>query len=200
MNCNPIPYKNYKRLHRKHTVKKHDVIIKNPVIKIFSAGAFFDIIDNNIFRMIDILRDKKIKMTGTVDNFPYQHIACFRMDVPISIGENSTREAWCGANFGRHAEMDAIRRLPRRMPRSKQKYIDLIVIRIDLQGNLKNSKPCSKCIEYMSRLPSKSYRVEYVYYSDSNGNIIKVKFSKLMLCDDVHISRRFKELSNKSIN
>ena len=196
MSSKSIYYKNYKRLHRKYKPKTHDTIMKNPVIKIFSAGTLFDIIDNNIFRMIDILRDKKIKMKGSsVDNFPYQHIACFRMDVPISIGENSTREAWCGANFGRHAEMDAIRRLPPRTPRSKQKYIDLIVIRVDLQGNLKNSKPCSKCMEYMSRLPSKSYRVEYVYYSDSNGNIIKVKFSKLMSSDDVHISRRFKEMT-----
>lgn len=54
------------------------------------------------------------------------------------------------------------------------KKIKLIVIRIDKEGNLKNSKPCNNCLHIM-----KLFGVKAVYYSDEEGNINKSKINSI---------------------
>jgi hypothetical protein len=44
---------------------------------------------------------------------------------------------------------------------------DLIVIRINKQGDLVSSRPCYNCLEMM-----KAVNIKKVYYSDNDGNII----------------------------
>ena len=50
---------------------------------------------------------------------------------------------------------------------SKSKKIDLIVIRINRQGDLVNSRPCYNCVSMM-----KAVNIKKVYYSADNGNIV----------------------------
>ena len=87
--------------------------------------------------------------------------------------------------------MDAIKHLPPINNKSKnKKKIDLIVIRVDMNGNLKNSKPCFKCIKYLDQL--RFYKLKNVYYSNDDGDIILIKFSELKFSNNIHVSKRFK--------
>lgn len=186
-------YKKYKKYKKKQRNNLHDDIKKEPKIIRKKKNHLEDTIDNTVLSIVAELSNRKIKMRElSSDKFPYQHIACFVVQFNISsIGENSTREAWCGCKYGTHAEVEAMQRLP--PPQSntiKRKYADLLVIRVDFNGNLRNSKPCSKCIEYLSKL--RTYRIKNVYYSNENGDIIMVKFTDLLHSKDMHISRRFR--------
>lgn len=88
--------------------------------------------------------------------------------------------------------MDAIRKLPFRRG-TRMMPIDLIVLRIARDGSLKNSAPCFKCIEHLDRLNKKStYRLRYIYYSDTSGNVRKVKFTTLYYSENKHVSMRFR--------
>jgi len=110
------------------------------------------------------------------------------------IGENSTREARNGCCYGLHAEMDAIRKLPPLQFQRKKKVIDLIIIRVGKNGNLKNSVPCAMCIRHMNRLNgSTSYKIRNVYYSNKNGNITMTKFSTLSNSPEQYVSQRFRK-------
>ncbi len=109
----------------------------------------------------------------------------------VASGTNSEREMWKGCNYGRHAEVEAMLRLPPPTKKMRLKWINLIVIRVDKSGALKNSRPCIKCIEHLSNM--KSYKLKYVFYSDDTGSIVKQKFSQLVQDENKHISRRFKE-------
>jgi hypothetical protein len=111
-------------------------------------------------------------------------------------GENSDREIYSGACYNEHAEMSALVKLIK-TNNYKRKLIsvNLLVIKTDKSLRLKNSKPCSKCIEYMSLLPQYGYRMKYVYYSNASGDIVKVRFNDLCHDENVHVSQRF----NKNI-
>lgn len=112
----------------------------------------------------------------------------------MSTGENSTREARNGCCYGLHAEMDAIRKLPPIPLKAKKKRISLVVIRVDRMGNLRNSAPCFKCIQYMYRLNlTTSYKIENVYYSNQNGDIIMAKLTELVDQENKHISYAFRK-------
>jgi hypothetical protein len=186
---------NKSKYYRKKGRRKEEHVPTVPLIKKCVSGSgdkgskFINIVNNKILRIVEDLTKKKLEIRKlTSDKFAYQHIACFFVDSPISIGENSTREAWCGCTYGMHAEMEALSKLHPCPPNSKKK-IDLIVIRVDLNGQLRNSKPCSKCIEHLCRL--KKYKIQNVYYSDKDGNIIMERFSYFAKSGDMHISRRF---------
>jgi cytidine deaminase len=105
-------------------------------------------------------------------------------------GENSSREVRDGCNYGTHAEMDAIKKL-KKVGKKKGTKLNLIVIRIDKEGNLKNSLPCFKCLQYLSNV-SYGYHIKSIYYSNDDGNIEMVKLSKLLNSDKKHVSRRFR--------
>jgi tRNA(Arg) A34 adenosine deaminase TadA len=59
-----------------------------------------------------------------------------------------------GKDYMRHAECDALLKLPTKY---RNKKIRLCVIR----NGYKNSKPCQKCLEFIS-----SFNVKNIYYSD----------------------------------
>lgn len=104
------------------------------------------------------------------------------------------REARSGCCYGSHAEMDAIRKLPPKYG-SRKILVDLVVIRVGKNGSLKNSAPCCKCLEHLTRMNKKTaYTLRYVYYSDATGNITKAKFSDLLLSDEKHMSLRFRPI------
>ena len=93
------------------------------------------------------------------------------------MGKNSFQEVYCGCNYSTHAEIDAIKKLPNFY---KGSVFDLVVIRTTNSFILRNSKPCSKCIEllhYFCR--KKKIKIRNVYYSTEEGKITKIKFSQL---------------------
>ncbi len=69
--------------------------------------------------------------------------------------------------------------------------INMVVIRVNNNGDLLMSKPCNNCINRLQKL-CKQYNIHinYIYYSDSTGNITREKFYRLINNDSKHISRR----------
>src|SRR5439155_13291228 len=112
----------------------------------------------------------------------------------MTIGENSLRESFPGCCYGTHAEMDAIKHLPPLKNKAKKIDLNLVVIRTDISTNLKNSKPCFKCIQYIYNLNKISiYRIKNIYYSNQQGNITMIKFYDLYMEENKHISIRFRK-------
>ena len=90
-----------------------------------------------------------------------------------------------------HAECDAIRKLPSRKNKSIKK-INMLVIRTTKTGKLSMSKPCYNCIMNMMRdAPKKGYKIEWIYYSDEEGNVVKEKLVNLNK-GDFHFSSYYK--------
>jgi deoxycytidylate deaminase len=106
----------------------------------------------------------------------------------VSDGKNGYRMKHTHCNRTIHAEEDAIRKLPFRKNKKKIE-IDLLVIRINKNGKLLNSKPCSNCLKKMKNI--KGYKIKYVHYSTENGTIVTQKLSDLLQDTNVHISYFF---------
>jgi len=88
-----------------------------------------------------------------------------------------------------HAEMEAMKRIERwkRCP----KKVDLIVLRYTKNGVLGDSRPCYHCIAF---LESSRININWVYYSNKQGSITKIKFSHLAFNKEntAHISSGMK--------
>lgn len=102
---------------------------------------------------------------------------------------NSLRKIHVGSSDTRHAEIDAMLKLPRQRKISRLTPISLIVIRINKSKELKNSKPCYNCLIRLQKLHSFGYNLCNIYYSDENGEIIKKKYIDLLNEENKHISR-----------
>jgi cytidine deaminase len=97
-----------------------------------------------------------------------------------------------GKTPGIHAECDAISKLMPLKNRRKQESINLLVIRLTTKNKLQSSKPCHNCIETMKTLPQKKgYKIENIYYSDEEGNIVKTTLNKLD-SEEKHFSKYFR--------
>ena len=85
-----------------------------------------------------------------------------------------------GNTPGIHAEEDALSKL---MPLKYKKHlepINILVIRLSPKNKLQISKPCSNCIRLLSIIPKrKGYKLENIYYSDADGNIVKTNLQTL---------------------
>ena len=81
-----------------------------------------------------------------------------------------------------HAEIDAYNKLIRgkyaNARKIKKEKIDLIVIRINKNGELKQSRPCKHCINKLINMAN--YKIGKVYYSDENGNIVSETLTDLI--------------------
>ena len=67
-----------------------------------------------------------------------------------------------------HAEFNIIRAYIRNTSRKNRHRYSLVVIRKDLHGNLKDSKPCTFCLEMI-----KKSGIQTVIYSTSTGDLVK---------------------------
>ena len=101
---------------------------------------------------------------------------------------------------GIHAEYDAINKLVTLRKRKKLESVNLLVIRLSGKNKLQSSKPCSNCIDAMKILPEKKgYKIQNIYYSDSDGNIVKTTLSNLDN-EEKHFSKYYKNKNkNKTI-
>ncbi len=98
-----------------------------------------------------------------------------------------------GRHPGIHAEHDALNKLQPLRYKRKLEPINILVIRLSMKNNLQSSKPCSNCIETMKKLPQKKgYKIQNIYYSDSEGNIIKTSLTTLDN-EEKHYSRFYRQ-------
>jgi cytidine deaminase len=81
-----------------------------------------------------------------------------------------------------HAEITVFEKLPKK----KVRGMDILVIRINKNLALKNSRPCNQCIDTLSKLG-----IRKVYYSNEDGNIVW-EFVEQMA--KIHISSGTKHL------
>ena len=101
-----------------------------------------------------------------------------------------------GLTPGIHAEHDAIAKLCPLKKKKRLKPINILVIRLSSKNKLQSSKPCGNCLEIMKTLPiKKGYKIQNVYYSDNEGNIIKQSLTNLDNEDneDKHYSRYYRQ-------
>lgn len=87
---------------------------------------------------------------------------------------------------GIHAEYATIEKLP---DRRNKKFIsvDILVIRFNKQAEMKMSKPCYLCLRAMERKALRSgYRINKVYYSNDEGQIVMQKLKDLIMEEDQH--------------
>ena len=97
----------------------------------------------------------------------------------LSFGVNQLGDPY-GKKAGIHAEYDAISKLMPIKRKKKLESINLLVIRLSSKNKLQCSKPCYNCIKTMKNLPPKiGYKIDDIYYSDSNGNIVKTNLKTL---------------------
>jgi cytidine deaminase len=97
-----------------------------------------------------------------------------------------------GIRPGIHAEHDAINKLQPLKYKKKLESINLLVIRVSKTNKIQSSKPCGNCIEKMKTLPTKKgYKIQDIYYSDSEGSIIKKSLESLD-AEEKHYSRFYR--------
>ena len=94
-----------------------------------------------------------------------------------------------GNHPGVHAECDGLSKLIPRRHKKRLETINILVLRLSGKNKLQSSKPCINCIETMKSMPPKmGYIIKNIYYSDSNGNIIKTNLNSLD-AEEKHYSR-----------
>ena len=72
-----------------------------------------------------------------------------------------------------HAEVDCCMKIKKTNKKTK---VNMIVIRTNWKGEkLMMSKPCKNCVRTsMYLLEKKGYKLKNIYYSDIDGNIVKL--------------------------
>ena len=109
----------------------------------------------------------------------------------LSYGTNKMGDS-AGLHPGIHAEHDAIRKLLPLKRKKRLENINILVIRLSGKNKLQSSKPCINCINTMKTLPIKlGYKIQDVYYSDSDGTIVKTNLRNLEN-EEKHYSRYYK--------
>lgn len=88
---------------------------------------------------------------------------------------NSKRPRFPGQKATTHSEGMAIANLP--FNRGKEITVDVMILRVSPNG-LKESHPCKNCAKELANI--KGYRVRNVYYSNSDGEIVKDKLEKIL--------------------
>jgi hypothetical protein len=143
--------------------------------------------------MIDYLVHKRLACEHMYECNMYRHMACtFKQSGKhnhiLTTGHNKYTISYNLPNI--HAEIDAFLKL-KDVKKKHFEHVNLCVIRMTKNGKLSNSKPCVHCILQMNALAQlKGYKIDYVFYSDTDGLIQKVKFSQ---CSNDHVTRFFKE-------
>ncbi len=82
-----------------------------------------------------------------------------------------------------HAEIDALNKVI--TWKNRPKKMDLFVIRVSATGILGESRPCFHCLK---KIMLSGVNIIYVYYSKSDGTIVREKMRDMFNSGIVHIS------------
>ena len=133
----------------------------------------------------------------------YNHIACvfqgkdryFKEARILSFGINMMGDS-DGILPGIHAEHNALTKLKPLKIKKKLEQINILVIRLSKTNKIQSSKPCNNCIKVMETIPDKKgYKIQNIYYSDNEGNIIKTTLNSLKN-EEHHYSRFYRQNKN----
>lgn len=94
-----------------------------------------------------------------------------------------------------HAEEHAIKKLPFVPARKKKPRVDILVIRTTSAGHLGISRPCLRCtILLYTELPSRGYELGNIYYTISDGSIVKTTIHNLITeqKENPHVSQYYR--------
>lgn len=75
----------------------------------------------------------------------------------------------------KHAEMDVLNKIYKK--RELPKVVDIFVVRFAKTGTLGESRPCYHCLMSLAK---SHLRIKYVYYSTTDGFIVREKFSTMI--------------------
>ena len=143
---------------------------------------------------IDLLHNGKVK-SNLCNCDTSKHIAIVIKNGcdlnPLSYGFNTYDDSRSDGTI--HAEINAINNLITHAANKKRlTKIDILVIRTSKTGKIGMSKPCIKCIIDLSTLPQrKGYILKNIFYSNSEGLIVKTTLRSLIDNRDFHISRYY---------
>jgi hypothetical protein len=117
----------------------------------------------------------------------------------IAFGENSSRSRFGNSRLSTHAEMNALEKFNNliRVKRCKTQKMDLVVIRINKNGNLCDSMPCFHCT--MELMNSKTLTLDKLYFSRFDGSITCIKFTEWIKNEKFHISKGWRRLMSCQI-
>ena len=102
----------------------------------------------------------------------------------LSLGVNSDRSFHNMPSS--HSEVMALNAIKhyKNLPRK----LDILVIRFNKYGEIRQSRPCLHCLKYMNHYCQKyKFNINNVYYSTSQDSIIKEKFNDLLKSKHQHI-------------
>ena len=117
----------------------------------------------------------------------------------IIIGENSTRTIIPGHPVSTHAEMDVLRKVTKSLPTTShmkriEKY-DVLVVRFSKTHRLGSSRPCMHCI--MSMQEASTIKIRFVYYSTTDGKIVREKLDDMLDTDLTIVSTGWRTVMSK---
>lgn len=121
--------------------------------------------DNKISQLIEAYRPMALRL-----NREHKHVSvCLRRGQVISVGFNRRKTHPLAQKIGylndeRHAELDALVQIPHPL----RDGLALVNFRFNNQGILRMSKPCKLCLPWVVDA------FETVYYSDRNGNVVRM--------------------------
>ena len=156
--------------------------------------------------MIDFLINKK--MNSIMGE--WRHIAVFVPNLmnairlvkqvgksQIAIGINSDKSLYGNQYIKTHAEIAALQKLENMIKNKKIKklHMDLIVIRINQSGELRESGPCYHCTNKLRK--NKNIKLNKLYYSRHDGSVSCIKFSDWFKRDNIHVSKGWRRIIKK---
>lgn len=78
--------------------------------------------------------------------------------------------------------------------------MSLLVVRLSGKDKFNSSKPCVSCINHMNECcERKGYRITAIYYTDSDGSLVKTTLSKLNTDPCKHVTDYYRKIqTNKT--
>ena len=191
-------YRHKKLKKHKKEYNKISIINYEPFGQTTNLGRYTPFINNLI--------NKKISYHNGVSN----HIAVFILSscnrgIDLStmcngrviVGENSDRPLYSNNKMTTHAEMDALIKvdsLIRCKKLKKNSKLNLIVIRINKHGSLRESAPCFHCTKELAK--RNNIIIDKLYFSRTNESITCIKFDKYINNFTPYISRGWKDIKS----
>ena len=102
---------------------------------------------------------------------------------------NTATNTFCGY-YGTpscHAEMNCLKFINSRKKRDHKANMNnkfnILVVRVDAEGNLHDSMPCIMCVKFMQK-----FGVKNVFYTDGKGHLIMRKVNLIINADETYLT------------
>jgi cytidine deaminase len=119
---------------------------------------------------------------------PYIGVYVVKKTYPAFNGDKTKH---CYHNKGMHAERSALLKWIRGR-RNNRGNVDLLVIRTNKDGTLRDSKPCHHCLKFMMYVSRYGLYVNEIHYSTGDGVIVRKTLRDLWNENQHHVSSGFR--------